>query len=334
VIPARHLGVPLLVCTLVSLSPDRAAAQSEEGRLTVSLDVDDCTGANRDNVRRVFLIELRTSIPEARLGDASQGAKIQVRCSGPLTVLEISDQVTGKSVTRRIDLSHTPVQGRDRLLALAVMELLVASWAELRTTPKPVVPPVDRRAAAATRRTASVLARRGLVETSPWTTTASVLVGLVRESYGLASGGGLRVMREHRSGYGWAVDLAARTASEDVAIGTVAVRTVSAAASAMARRRARDFDLRAALGVRLGLVMMSGTPDNQAMAEGGQVIGLAAGPMIGFGAGVRPYQQLTIDLSIESGVHVLPVRGLVDDTRAVDVEGPWVITRLAVGWQW
>lgn len=330
--PVRQLGVSLLVCVLVSLCPQRAHAD-DEGRLTVALAIDPCAKVDVANVRRVFLIELRTSVPKASLGDASQGARIQVACDGALILLQISDQVTGKSVARRIDLSRTPAEGRDRLLALAVMELLVASWAELRTTPKPVVTPVDRKAAPATRRSARALASRNIVD-NPWTTTASALGSLTWESYGFAGGGGVRVVREHRSGVGWAVELSARTANENVALGSVSVRTVSAGASAVGVRVRGDLSLRAGVGVRLGMVTMSGTPDDQAMAEGGQIVGLSAGPLLGAGADLRVYRDLVLGVSVETGLHLFPVRGLVDDSRAVDLEGAWLITRLAAGWRW
>ena len=63
------------------------------------------------------------------------------------------------SLDRTIDLKEAP-RARARLLALAIVELISASWTELETNPDPVVPPAGVRAAPEARRAALGAVRR------------------------------------------------------------------------------------------------------------------------------------------------------------------------------
>lgn len=64
-------------------------------------------------------------------------------------VLAISDHVTDKQVTRDVSLSHLPESGRALAIAIAIDELLRASWAELslasKPEPKEPPPPVEEK---------------------------------------------------------------------------------------------------------------------------------------------------------------------------------------------
>ena len=51
------------------------------------------------------------------------------------------DPTTGKSLARTVALTEAAPNGRARLLALAVAELVVASWSELQSNPQPRAPP-------------------------------------------------------------------------------------------------------------------------------------------------------------------------------------------------
>jgi hypothetical protein len=87
--------------------------------------------------------------------DASQGSsalaiiKLSIEpCADntPDALVTIEDLVTAKRVSRRILLQDVPVQARPRTLALAVAELLRASWLELTlpSVPPAPVPPAVR----------------------------------------------------------------------------------------------------------------------------------------------------------------------------------------------
>lgn len=66
--------------------------------------------------------------------------------------IEVRDKITAKRVARVIDLSGVPADGRGVVVALAVDDLLRASWAELALrathTPPPAAPPELRAAVA------------------------------------------------------------------------------------------------------------------------------------------------------------------------------------------
>ena len=79
----------------------------------------------------------REGTPIARVEVAPVDRRIAIR-------LELRDAVTAKEVARTIDVSTIPPDGRARAVALAIDELLRASWAELalRTAPPTAgVPP-------------------------------------------------------------------------------------------------------------------------------------------------------------------------------------------------
>ena len=114
------------------------------GPVPVSLEVDPCTGADSAEVRRVFELELGTSVPDNATGNGSGNgrgdaeASVTIGCEETLILLRVRDSVTGKELSRRIDVP--PGAGRERLLALAATELLLASWIELEADAPRVAP--------------------------------------------------------------------------------------------------------------------------------------------------------------------------------------------------
>ena len=82
--------------------------------------------------------ELSAHLAEERASDVT---RIIIECTGPRAVLRVGDPLSRKVVQRTIDLSTSEPKARGRLLALATAELVVASWTELETNPKPRVEP-------------------------------------------------------------------------------------------------------------------------------------------------------------------------------------------------
>ncbi len=324
--------IAALVAAFLLARAAPAGAQTDE--IAVSLAIDPCVDVDAAEAQRLFALELGTSVPGAVQSDTEDATKIDATCDGNLVVLRVRDPLTGKELTRRISLGR---KGRERLLALAVMELVVASWIELETTPKPAVPAADSRAPDASKRRARTIAKRRLPrrerERTAWVTT--VALGTVSTgSAGLAAGGGIRVAYDGASGFGWAADMVAVRSSEDVALGTVAVRAVTGSASAHWHTALGPVRMRAGVGARLAAVTMTGTPSDPDVATGDQLEGWAGGPFARLSATVRPVDNLTVGASIEPGYYVLPVRGTVDGVEETTIDGAWMSAHLAVGWSW
>src|SRR5262249_57015189 len=104
------------------------------------LVVDPCVDAPAGQVRRLLAIDLGALLvdPEIPVAGATRAS---VGCDGTLTLLRVDDPVTGKSLTREVDIASSPPNARARLVALAVSELISASWTELATNPTPAVSP-------------------------------------------------------------------------------------------------------------------------------------------------------------------------------------------------
>lgn len=90
-------------------------------------------------MRRIVGIELAVEPVDV---DTLGTTRVRASCTRDATLLEVDDGVTGKLTSRRIDLEGTARVARSRLLALAIAELVSASWAELRLRPPSDAPPV------------------------------------------------------------------------------------------------------------------------------------------------------------------------------------------------
>ena len=169
--------------------PPAAARADQPG--AVSLVVDPCVAVDAVLVTRLFQVELGSAL--APLGNDPAITRVELGCADELVELRVHDAVTGKSLTRRI--AAGPATGRERLLALAAMELLVASWVELEATPAATRRSADSTADNAVRDSARAMVRRRLpvITASRWTTTATLVATSWRS--GLSHwGGGARLI--------------------------------------------------------------------------------------------------------------------------------------------
>jgi hypothetical protein len=117
---------------------------------------------------------LVTDQPEAARRDITQ---VQVQCRNGVATVQALDPVTGKSLSRRIDLTDEPSDVWPRLLGLAIAELVTASWVELAANPKPQVRPSGATASEAVRRAA----RQSVTRLIPRLMPPSELTPVARE---------------------------------------------------------------------------------------------------------------------------------------------------------
>src|SRR5262245_46823267 len=135
-----RLGM-LVAAVLASLpAPARAAAAPA----FLVLDLDGCAAAPAAEIRNIVEVELRRSVAVlAGAGAETPGtarpnvAKARLTCVDLLATIEIADPVTGKTLRRTVDLEPVPPVARAHLIALSIVELLVASWSELLTDAPP-----------------------------------------------------------------------------------------------------------------------------------------------------------------------------------------------------
>jgi hypothetical protein len=116
------------------------SAVADSARPRVTLTLDSCIPLDPAEVRRGVALELGAVLAGPEDTDTTQ---VGVSCKDSKVVLEVIDPISGKSLSRRVDLEVSPQAARSRLLALAIAELVTASWSELDSNPEPRVPPAS-----------------------------------------------------------------------------------------------------------------------------------------------------------------------------------------------
>jgi len=336
-----------IACTAGLANANANAAPSPE----ISLDIERCPALPHDEVLRLAALELDARIVPSSPSSPSEARVTQIRiaCDGPAVQTTVVDPITGKQLTRTMDL---PAQGSSavaaRAVALGAAELVITSWMELTMSPRaeraPEQPPSSPSASEDLRRAAQ---DRALRRAGRQGGAARVLVlGQAAGPFtgvGLGWGAGLRlgwtfarrwIDRGETSGRpGIALELTETRADADAgpAAGSVRASTWSAAlrATFTLRRGRTSLDLGA--GGRFGLARLSGTPADATRTRGGTLAGTWAGPIAYAGIGIHAVPVL-IEAGVEAGQVLRSVDGLVDGGTPVSIAGRWLAGTLAVGW--
>lgn len=321
----------LIAAILFLAQPARA-----EDKPAVTLTIDACVEVDAADVRKIVEIELHTTIAEvSKPGPASGGSpdgltRVTARCREKLIELVVEDSITGKSLMRTVDVAAQAPKARTRLLALAITELVSASWTELETNPTPAVPPAGPPPPPAAKAAARDVVKARLPSPPP----PLRIVALIDRRAFLAktawvTGLGVRVARDSAL-FGWSAEMVASQGTAKASLGEVAMDVVGVALAATVGARVGVFSGRAAAGLRGGAARLSGVPRGDDI-EGRSVRGAWGGPFLGASASMVPFKPLVIEVSIESGYVVAPVHARVDGERQVSVAGVWIAGALAIG---
>jgi hypothetical protein len=335
--------------------PAGVAAQTVTGAARVITSLDACVPVEIEQFQRVLAIELGTSIEFSRYAaQEPDGTVVRISCRGRDIELQLKDNLTRKSMTRRVELPQGAVAARTRLLALAVAEFVVASWVELqlaRPALEAVGPPVPPAAAEEAR----AVARARLPAPAPAAVASAPLAPLRRapaysmlwllgasvEGVAFVRSGGLlgqlSVHGEQRPSEHLALSL-----SVGVARGAWTVRW-SSAAEAIAHIQSTSvrlslgyvstigaIDVLAAAAVRFGLVHMAGESRHYEL----RAVELNApwgGPAVHF-AGAYRLDHLRLGLALEVGYVTLPVQALIGNSIVADFSGAWAQLGLTAAW--
>jgi hypothetical protein len=302
----------------------------------VELQMDACADAPVGDVKRFLAIDLGALLsdvpsPSPSPSPSMDATHAMIGCREALVALRVDDPITGKSLTREIDLAATPPAVRARLLALAVSELISASWTELETNAHPAVPPVGAVASPAARQSAlaAVETRKApLIGPLRIVALASGQFFFTRE--GALWGGGLRVGQDRARGFAWALDAVAHHGSASTSLGAVVADTLSVGPILSFHHRWTRVALRVGGGVRGGAARLEGQP------SGPDIRGAVAwsgwlGPVAASSLTVAPLRQLALEVALEAGYVALPFGGRVDGTRQVAIDGAWIGAQLGVG---
>jgi hypothetical protein len=104
----------------------------------VRLTIDECDRLDEPSVQRIFAADLGASVTAEYGPDVTE---VSIECQGPRVIVRVRDPISRKNLRRSFDSTAFGNRGESRLIAIAASELVLASWAELRSNPNPVVEP-------------------------------------------------------------------------------------------------------------------------------------------------------------------------------------------------
>lgn len=317
----------MLAFTLATTVIDRAEGAGDMEPPSVAIDVVGCDQPLAREVRRIAAVELRARLMEPTAGDSTGGpiTRVTATCGRGDARLEVSDPTTGKSLQRTVALTETAPNDRARLLALAVAELVAASWSELETNPRPKAPPATTLAAYPDRAAARAAVAGRAVE------AAAVFDTHVLASGDALFGGGARLEVWLTPRLFLRTDALADYGVLDRDAGTVTVIMPSASVAVGFSQR-RDTWLRpaASAGFRAGYVWMRGTASGST-ATGMSEEGAWLGPELMLQVGGWAYARVHPVLALSAGVHLMGVRGTVGGGGGdIDAAGWWAAASAGV----
>lgn len=293
------------------------AAVAVSARAEVGLALDRCDALSEGALREHLTLELRT------LGLERATSSLQLRCDGALVTVELT-RSSGERypVQGLVELGETARGERERLVALAVTELLAQAERTPSAARAPVVrPPLERRpprppvAPPAPRRAVELFAAAsggvaGSEQTSVWGGALGARLGFER----------------------WALLLDTRFERGDQSLVLANVRwsSLSGFVGATVAARSTFHELSAGLGVRAGWLSLSGRADpphlGSSMTAPWAGVALPLRAALLTGSRARPF------IGLEGGYVLLPVHGLVDDgTALLSQRGPWLTASVGLG---
>jgi hypothetical protein len=234
----------------------------------------------------------------------------------------VTDPVTAKVVTRTVTLAQAPASVRPRLLALAVAELVAASWEEVASQPVPAVPPAAPPPEGARASVLSALAARRRPSEAALSASADARVFFASGLfvYGAEAratvhlGGPLRLRLAASADYG--------TASRSLGVATALMAQASAGAGWAVG------DALFWVGGTAGVARVEGQPHPRVV--GGVQSGPWAGPEAGADLTLWSGAPVEATLGAVVGAALLGVRGDVQGETSVAVQGAWAGLRLGV----
>lgn len=328
-------------------------ARAAPPSLQIQLQLSPCIELDEKEIRRLLRIELGAELVPQGAPTPPSTPRAHVTCEPDRLLIRIEDPITRKSLERRLALRTAAPATRARLLALALAELLLASWAELtleqRSEPElttalpppsavPERPPAEAQASVAAPVETSRLAATELVRKHHAEPLLMPLqlgacgVFLSFPSYAATSlfGGAVRLAGDLRYRLHWQLELHGQYGSQSVAAGSLSATLFAATLALHYQHVLGAFRLRAGVGGRLGAAWLRGQPQDADSVLGMDLWGPFAGPLLRVGGARLLPRRLLLDAALEAGYAPIAVRGTVDGARALGIEGLWLGVQLGL----
>jgi hypothetical protein len=305
----------------------------------VDLRLDACVDASAAEVERLVGIELAAMGPEHAEAVGQARVTVEVGCRRERVFVRVDDPITDKSLERPVRLGRAAPAARSRLLALAIVELLVASWTELAARPAAAAAPSDEPAPPPApepaRKAAQAIARARLprapagAEAPGRRLTLGAFAGGAHVLGALAPAAGLRLV-VHRPRFSLSLDGRAERASAPMPSGRAVLEAASVSPIVFARVDVGAFMFSAGAGARAGVGRLAGEPASPRYVAA-SFSAPYAGALTSLRAGRRLGGRLVLEVEAEAGLVIVPIEGLVEGVRETALEGAWVGATVALG---
>jgi len=323
-------GAILVVTQAASAQVERETRPPE-----IELHADACAELPADDLTRLVHIELRADVTTAA-EHPEAAPRVDVTCEGQAATIAVRDPLTRKSLARAVALDAYAGGARARLVALAIAELVEASWAELETNPTPAAPPAGPPPPPAAVEAARDVLRADRREPPSLRWPRRPPLYHVAPFFGVRwfpgssdplLGAGARFGVDEDRLVSWEVDAMIESADVDHALGRVSVLASSLGGSVEGSRRFHGAYLRSGIGLRGGVARLTGEPSARGVT-GATVTGPWIAPTLASHGTVPFTRRLALDVGTEIGYVVVPVRGLADGARTAGVQGFFMALQL------
>lgn len=291
---------------------------------------DPCVGELAQAVQRLIDIELST-LSSASLPTAQ--AYVLCELTGAVTI-RIDDPLTNKTLARTLDLSRVAASARVRALALAVVELLAASWTELdrptvsETQAVTLQPRVQDRAMLRANVTGFLHAK----PPSRWLCTLGVAYSSALGDFSAAPN------LTAQASFAFSAPFVAFTqfqagrrfaATPDGDIHWDALTWMGGLGLAAKRGR---FVVGAYAGPKLAAGQIAGRPADAEKLRAREFAALLLAASAHVVTAVRVYDGLWLQLSLDRGWVITPVTTRLDGVAVAKLEGSWISGHGGLGW--
>jgi hypothetical protein len=325
----RRLGGVLGTLAVVLL---QASAFAKPSGPPVRLSTAACDDLPWDKIRHLIEIELGASLVESARAPDPNTTQVMVDCTGAATRLRVDEPVTGKALERRLALDKTPERARPRLVALAITELVFASWMELSAEPKEEVPTVGATASAETREQVLAAVRgRMQRQARQWRLSALGASRTIRGEQ-FSFGGGLLLQLALPGWASFTADVVGDRGRVDLTGGQANIDTLSVGLGAYWGREFAPTRLDLGIGGRVAMTAIKGQPDPGGSLRGETLAAPWGGPFASARFGVAMGRAWG-SLGVEGGWVVLPITGRVAGRPEVQIDRFWVTLALGLGWE-
>jgi hypothetical protein len=312
----------------------------------VRFTIDACVPVDGAETARLAAMELRADAVDTT--DAA--TSVSVRCDGDRAILRVEDAATRKSVERAVRLADLRQRGAARLLALAVSELVFASWAELYEPSlpmEPADPPLPAQSMDAVRTSLdqhespsaaparspppSVSSPAPIAASTPFLRPRFALVAFER-TFPAAAGNAAWLGARIESGitlgpYGLvSLGLGFAGASSRGDVGRIDGWIPEASLLGGIRYAARRIEFRSLVGVHAGVALFQGVAATPILTSAHLVAGAWFGPSLEIALAWHPVSRAALFATVDAGYSAV---GITARTQIIDNTGPITTGRFA-----